>query len=40
MLEVRGLESGYKRSTVLQGVDLEIAAGDIEVASLGRTDSE
>ncbi len=35
MLEVRGLESGYKRSTVLQGVDLDVAAGQV-VGLLGR----
>jgi branched-chain amino acid transport system ATP-binding protein len=27
VLEVRGLESGYKRSTVLQGVDLDLPEG-------------
>ena len=35
MLEVRGLESGYKRSTVLQGVDLDVAAGEV-LGLLGR----
>jgi branched-chain amino acid transport system ATP-binding protein len=35
MLEVRGLESGYKRSAVLQGVDLDVAAGQV-VGLLGR----
>jgi branched-chain amino acid transport system ATP-binding protein len=35
MLEVRGLESGYKRSTVLQGVDLDVAAGQV-LGLLGR----
>ena len=35
MLEVRGLESGYKRSTVLQGVDLDLAAGRV-LGLLGR----
>ncbi|GAB3345911.1 ABC transporter ATP-binding protein [Modestobacter lapidis] len=35
MLEVRGLESGYKRSTVLQGVDLDLAAGQV-LGLLGR----
>ena len=35
MLEVRGLESGYKRSAVLQGVDLDVAAGEV-LGLLGR----
>ena len=35
MLEVRGLESGYKRSTVLQGVDLDVQAGQV-LGLLGR----
>ena len=35
MLEVRRLESGYKRSTVLQGVDLDVAAGQV-LGLLGR----
>ena len=35
MLEVRGLESGYKRSTVLQGVDLDLPAGQV-LGLLGR----
>jgi branched-chain amino acid transport system ATP-binding protein len=35
VLEVRGLESGYKRSTVLQGVDLELANGQV-LGLLGR----
>ena len=35
MLEVRGLESGYRRSTVLQGVDLDVAAGEV-LGLLGR----
>jgi branched-chain amino acid transport system ATP-binding protein len=35
MLEVRGLESGYKRSTILQGVDLDVAAGQV-LGLLGR----
>jgi ABC-type branched-subunit amino acid transport system ATPase component len=35
MLEVRGLESGYKRSAVLQGVDLDLAAGQV-LGLLGR----
>jgi branched-chain amino acid transport system ATP-binding protein len=35
MLEVRELESGYKRSTVLQGVDLDVAAGQV-LGLLGR----
>ncbi len=35
MLEVRGLESGYKRSTVLQGVDLDVAGGQV-LGVLGR----
>jgi branched-chain amino acid transport system ATP-binding protein len=35
MLQVRGLESGYKRSTVLQGVDLDLAAGRV-LGLLGR----
>jgi len=35
MLEVRGLESGYKRSTVLQGVDLDVAGGQV-LGLLGR----
>jgi branched-chain amino acid transport system ATP-binding protein len=35
MLEVRGLESGYKRSAVLQGVELDVAAGQV-VGLLGR----
>ncbi len=35
MLEVRGLESGYRRSTVLQGVDLDLAAGQV-LGLLGR----
>ena len=35
MLEVRGLESGYKRSTVLQGVDLDVEAGQV-LGLLGR----
>jgi len=35
MLEVRGLQSGYKRSTVLQGVDLDVAAGEV-LGLLGR----
>ena len=35
MLEVRGLESGYKRSTVLQGVDLDLESGRV-LGLLGR----
>jgi branched-chain amino acid transport system ATP-binding protein len=35
MLEVRGLESGYKRSAVLQGVDLDVEAGRV-LGLLGR----
>jgi branched-chain amino acid transport system ATP-binding protein len=35
MLEVRGLESGYRRSTVLQGVDLDVEAGRV-LGLLGR----
>jgi branched-chain amino acid transport system ATP-binding protein len=35
MLEVHGLESGYKRSAVLQGVDLDVAAGQV-LGLLGR----
>jgi branched-chain amino acid transport system ATP-binding protein len=35
VLEVRGLESGYRRSTVLQGVDLDLAAGQV-LGLLGR----
>ena len=35
MLEVRGLQSGYRRSTVLQGVDLDLAAGRV-LGLLGR----
>ncbi|MCW2695143.1 MAG: braG2 [Modestobacter sp.] len=35
MLEVRDLDSGYKRSTVLQGVDLDLAAGQV-LGLLGR----
>jgi branched-chain amino acid transport system ATP-binding protein len=35
MLEVRGLESGYKRSAVLQGVDLDVEAGQV-LGLLGR----
>ena len=35
MLEVRGLESGYKRSAVLQGVDLDLPAGRV-LGLLGR----
>ncbi|WP_409329247.1 ABC transporter ATP-binding protein [Trujillonella humicola] len=35
MLEVRGLESGYKRSTVLQGVDLDLENGRV-LGLLGR----
>jgi len=35
MLEVRDLESGYKRSAVLQGVDLDVAAGQV-LGLLGR----
>ena len=35
MLEVRGLRSGYKRSAVLQGVDLDVAAGEV-LGLLGR----
>jgi branched-chain amino acid transport system ATP-binding protein len=35
VLEVRGLESGYKRSTVLQGVDLDLASGGV-LGLLGR----
>jgi branched-chain amino acid transport system ATP-binding protein len=35
VLEVRGLESGYKRSTVLQGVDLDLEAGRV-LGLLGR----
>jgi branched-chain amino acid transport system ATP-binding protein len=35
MLEVRGLESGYKRSAVLQGVDLDVVAGQV-LGLLGR----
>jgi branched-chain amino acid transport system ATP-binding protein len=35
VLEVRGLESGYKRSTVLQGVDLDLDAGRV-LGLLGR----
>jgi branched-chain amino acid transport system ATP-binding protein len=35
VLEVRGLRSGYRRSTVLQGVDLDVAAGRV-LGLLGR----
>ena len=35
MLEVRGLESGYQRSAVLQGVDLDLPAGQV-LGLLGR----
>jgi branched-chain amino acid transport system ATP-binding protein len=35
MLEVRGLQSGYKRSAVLQGVDLDVDAGQV-LGLLGR----
>lgn len=35
LLEVRGLKSGYGAETVLQGVDMEIAPGEI-VAVIGR----
>jgi branched-chain amino acid transport system ATP-binding protein len=35
VLEVRGLKSGYKRSTVLQGVDLDLATGQV-LGLLGR----
>jgi branched-chain amino acid transport system ATP-binding protein len=35
MLEIRGLESGYKRSTVLQGVDLDLAGSRV-MGLLGR----
>ena len=35
MLEVRGLESGYRRSTVLQGLDLDLASGQV-LGLLGR----
>jgi branched-chain amino acid transport system ATP-binding protein len=35
MLEVRGLKSGYKRSTVLQGVDLTVDSGRV-LGLLGR----
>jgi branched-chain amino acid transport system ATP-binding protein len=35
VLEVRGLESGYKRSTVLQGVDLDLDGGRV-LGLLGR----
>ncbi len=35
MLEVRDLESGYKRSTVLQGVDLNLPEGSV-LGLLGR----
>ncbi|MGY1641856.1 ABC transporter ATP-binding protein [Geodermatophilus sp. SYSU D00703] len=35
MLEVRGLRSGYRRSTVLQGVDLDVDAGRV-LGLLGR----
>jgi branched-chain amino acid transport system ATP-binding protein len=35
VLEVRGLESGYKRSTVLQGVDLDLQSGRV-LGLLGR----
>ncbi|MGY1710571.1 ABC transporter ATP-binding protein [Geodermatophilus sp. SYSU D00758] len=35
MLEVRGLRSGYRRSTVLQGVDLDVGAGRV-LGLLGR----
>ncbi len=35
MLEVRGLRSGYRRSTVLQGIDLDVAAGQV-LGLLGR----
>ena len=35
MLEVRGLESGYERSAVLHGVDLDLAAGQV-LGLLGR----
>jgi len=35
VLEVRGLESGYKRSAVLQGVDLDLPAGRV-LGLLGR----
>jgi branched-chain amino acid transport system ATP-binding protein len=35
VLEVRGLESGYRRSTVLQGVDLDLEAGRV-LGLLGR----
>jgi branched-chain amino acid transport system ATP-binding protein len=35
VLEVRGLRSGYKRSTVLQGVDLDVPEGQV-LGLLGR----
>jgi branched-chain amino acid transport system ATP-binding protein len=35
VLEVRGLRSGYRRSTVLQGIDLDVAAGQV-LGLLGR----
>jgi branched-chain amino acid transport system ATP-binding protein len=35
VLEVRGLRSGYRRSTVLQGVDLDVSDGRV-VGLLGR----
>jgi branched-chain amino acid transport system ATP-binding protein len=35
VLEVRGLRSGYKRSTVLQGVDLDVGGGRV-LGLLGR----
>jgi branched-chain amino acid transport system ATP-binding protein len=35
VLEVRGLRSGYKRSTVLQGVDLDVCSGQV-LGLLGR----
>ncbi|SFO73440.1 branched-chain amino acid transport system ATP-binding protein [Geodermatophilus dictyosporus] len=35
MLEVRGLQSGYRHSTVLQGVDLDLADGRV-LGLLGR----
>ncbi|SDX99442.1 branched-chain amino acid transport system ATP-binding protein [Modestobacter sp. DSM 44400] len=35
MLEVRGLEAGYRRSTVLQGLDLDLESGRV-LGLLGR----